>query len=451
MLAAHLGLRWLRRRRAAWLALAAIALTVAVPIIVVDVMQGWLAVTARQARAAESDVVVESHGITASPRLRERLQAVPGIAAAAPFTRSWGVMSRAVGGGDLRANIACQAEGIDWSADWRLGRIAPAALHQPPVLDLSAPPMPPEQRGTGFLTPAWRAATALAGLHVAAALGGMPAALPPAQRPRPGIVCGREMLYPHGMLPGEEVQIAVPNGSGGTVGKITAEISDTIALGVLEIDRFLVLAPLPLGQRLAGLQARGDRPARLSGWRLAVPPGGDPAAAAAAVRADTGLHAVTWQELRGNLVKGMEIQRNIGALVMILIQCITVFIVYAVFSTMVVELRHDLGVLRGIGARRRDVATALLLAGLAACVAGGLAGWALGWGVLAALNPLSRATGIALFPQEVMYTPEAPIAFAWWIPPAFILSMTAIGLVAVALPAWRAARVQPIDTLREGA
>jgi ABC-type lipoprotein release transport system permease subunit len=128
-----------------------------------------------------------------------------------------------------------------------------------------------------------------------------------------------------------------------------------------------------------------------------------------------------------------------------------VFIVYAVFSTMVVELRHDIGVLRGIGARRRDVAGALLLAGLTACLAGGVLGWALGWGVLAVLNPLSHLTGIALFPQDVMYTPEAPIAFAWWIPPAFILSMTTIGLIAVALPAWRAARVQPIDTLREGA
>lgn len=451
MLATHLGLRWLRRRRAAWLALAAITLTVAVPIIVVDIMQGWLAVTARQARAAESDVVIEEHGVTSSPRLRERLAQVPGVAAVAPFTRSWGVMSRVRGREDLRANIACQTEGVDWAADWTLGRLAPAALHAPPVLDLSAPPMPPERRGTGFLTPAWRSGTALAGLHVAAALGCMPAALPPAVRPRPGIVCGREMLFPHGILPGEEVQIAVPNGAGGTVGKITAEISDTIALGVLEIDRFLILAPLPLGQRLSGLQARDERPARLSGWRMAVQPGQDADRVDKAVREATGLWAVTWQDLRGNLVKGMEIQRNIGALVMILIQCITVFIVYAVFSTMVVELRHDIGVLRGIGARRRDIGGALLLAGLVACLAGGLLGWALGWGVLGVLNPLSRLTGIALFPQDVMYTPEAPIAFAWWIPPAFIASMTAIGLLAVALPAWRAARVQPIDTLREGA
>ena len=451
MLATHLGIRWLKRRRAAWLALAAITLTVAVPIIVVGVMQGWLEVTARQARAAESDVVIVAPGVTGSDRLRQRLEQVPGVATVAPYTQSWAVLSRTGVGEDLRGNIACQVEGIDWGADWRLGRLTAAALHAPPVTDLSAPPLPADERGTGFVTPTWRAATALAGLQVAAALGGMPASLPPYPRPRPGVVCGRELLYPHAMLPGEEIQIAVPNGSGGTVGRITAEISDTVGIGVLEIDRFLVLAPLPLGQRLGGLQAKDDRAARLSGWRIATTAGSEPRTVARAVSGDTGLRALTWQDLRGNLVKGMEIQRNIGALVMILIQGITVFIVYAVFSTMVVELRHDIGVLRGIGARRRDIAGAVLWAGAVACLGGGLLGWAIGWGVLAGLNPFSRVTGIPLFPQDVIYTPEAPISYTWWIPLLFIVSMTIIGLLAVLLPAWRAARVEPIDTLREGA
>lgn len=451
MLAVHLGSRWLRRRRAAWLALAAITLTVAVPVIVVGVMQGWLDITARQVRAAESDVIINAPGITGSDRLRDRIAGIAGVRTVAPFVQSFAVMSRTGRSDDLRANLGCQVEGIAWDADWALGRLSPSAIHPQPVTDLSSPPLPPDERGTGFITPAWRSATVLAGLHLATAFGGLPSALPPAPRPRPGIVCGRELLYGQAMHPGETVQLAVPNGAGGTVGRITAEISDTVGIGVLEVDKLLVLAPLPLGQRLVGLQPRDGRPARLSGWRVAAAAGQDAQALAGRIQSETALRTVTWQELRGNLVKGMEIQRNIGILVMALIQGITVFIVYAVFSTMVVELRHDIGVLRGLGARRRDVGGALLYAGLSACLAGGVLGWALGWGVLAALNPFSRLTGIALFPQDVIYTPEAPTSFAWWIPPLFIASMTAIGLIAVALPAWRASRVDPIQTLREGA
>jgi ABC-type lipoprotein release transport system permease subunit len=33
----------------------------------------------------------------------------------------------------------------------------------------------------------------------------------------------------------------------------------------------------------------------------------------------------------------------------------------------------------------------------------------------------------------------------------FIAVATVVGLLAVALPAWRATRIQPVDTLREGA
>jgi lipoprotein-releasing system permease protein len=199
------------------------------------------------------------------------------------------------------------------------------------------------------------------------------------------------------------------------------------------------------------MQARGDKPARLSGFRIACEPGVEPETVAARVREATGLRALTWQDLRGNAVKMMEIQRNLFIVCMIAIQLLTVFVVYAVFSTMVAELRHDIGVLRGIGARRRDVAVAFLAAALFACLGGGLAGWAIGWGFLAAINPLSDAFGFSLFPESVFYTPQAPTSFDAWIPLLFISSMTVIGLLAVLLPAWKAARVQPIDTLREGA
>jgi lipoprotein-releasing system permease protein len=79
---------------------------------------------------------------------------------------------------------------------------------------------------------------------------------------------------------------------------------------------------------------------------------------------------------------------------MIAIQLLTVFVIYAVFSTMVAELRHDIGVLRGLGARRRDLAGAFLAAGLACCLGGGVLGWGIGWGLLGLLNPLRPVFGL---------------------------------------------------------
>jgi ABC-type lipoprotein release transport system permease subunit len=155
-------------------------------------------------------------------------------------------------------------------------------------------------------------------------------------------------------------------------------------------------------------------------------------------------------ERRGNLVRSFELQRNIMGLVMIAIQGIAVFIVYAVFSTMVAEKRHDIGVLLGLGAKPRDIAGAFLIAGFAACIFGGMLGWILGWGLLLLLNPLSEFTGIPLFPQEVLYTPDAPISWNPLIPLFFIITMSVVGILAVLIPAIRASRIDPVAILREG-
>jgi ABC-type lipoprotein release transport system permease subunit len=425
------------------LAFAAITLTVAVPILVLSVVQGFVDITARQARANESDLTVlpawGESGLPARPSIQRRLMAESGIVGAAPFTQSYALAQPR----DRRLRSAfALVNGIDWASDSALGRLHPGVLHRAPVMALDAPPLTPGQRGTGFLTPSWRDHLALVSLDLGL---GMPLPLPPRPTPLPGLVTGSELLYASGNRIGSRLQL------NSAEGRITGEISDTLATGLLEVDNYAILVPLAGGQTLAGLDARQGQEAQVSGWRLRVGPGENEATVGRRLAARTGLRVETWMDRRGNLVRSFEISRNIMALVMIAIQGIAVFIVYAVFSTLVAEKRHDIGVLLGLGARRRDIAGAFLFAGLTACVLGGLCGWALGWGAVAALNPLSKILGVPLFPQDVMYLPEAPTSYDPAIPCFFIGVMTLVGLVAVALPAWRASRVSPVDILREGA
>ena len=450
MFAWYLGWRYLRKRRTAWLAFAAITLTVAVPVAVVGVTQGFLDVTARQVRANESDLTVSQRwvdgGIRDLPKLREQVSSDPGVEHLAPFIAVYGLLVPRAKSSDGNNGVPVQIDAINWRDDTAIGRITPDFLHPPPVESLSAPPLPAEERGTGFLTPAWRAHLALAGLDLASAFGGCPLPLPPRQRPAIGIVTGREVLYGSGLAIGDSVHLVASNGS-----KIQAEISDTLGTGVLEIDRYAVLLPLSYGQILADYQGKGGRPKEVTGYRLKTA-GSEPLRTIGGRLADrTGLRVLTWEAKRGNLILSLKQQRNVIGLVMILIQCITVFIVYAVFSTLVVEKRHDIGVLLGLGVRRSVIASSFLMAGVACCILGGLAGWALGWSALAGLNPLSKWLNVPLFPQDVFYTPNAPTSFDPLIPAIFIAIMTVVGVIAVALPAWRASRIQPVEILREGA
>lgn len=460
MLAVHLGLRYLRTRRAAWLAFGAIVLTVAVTVAVMGVMQGFVEVMRKQVRANEADLTVEPRwtapGLSDGPEQRAELRDFPGVDALAPTVSGHALMTpkRADGGVEFRASFPCILDGIEWDADLAMGRLPASSLHRTPDLDLNLPPLPPEKRGTGFLTPTWRASLVVMGGQLMGGLGALP--LPPRPAPVAGAVVGQELAYAWGLLPGDadhsgtRATLLVPNGQGGAIGKVPVEVSDTLGTGIYEVDKFQVLLPLPLARRLTGLDREAGSGAPLvTGYRLRVGDERRLDATAAALRDATGLPISTWMQRRPHLVKGLEQQRNIIGFVMILVQVLAIFIVYAVFSTLVAEKRHDLGVLLGMGARRADIVNAFLIACGTACVVGGLLGWGLGWGVLALLNPFSKAFDIELFPQDFFYSPDTPISYDPLIPLIFIGIMTTIGLLAAALPAWRAGRTDPVRILRE--
>ena len=102
MLAPFLALRYLRRRRSAWLSIAAVTLTVLVPVVVLGIMQGWVHITQQQVRGAEADLTLRAHsrwrGIQAERyQLKESIEQIEGVKAVAPFV--WGGCSPTCRGG----------------------------------------------------------------------------------------------------------------------------------------------------------------------------------------------------------------------------------------------------------------------------------------------------------------------------------------------------------------
>ena len=462
MLAWHLASRYLRRRRMAWLAIGAVTLTVAVSVAVLGIMDGWVDMTERQVRAAESDITLKdlSDGMPVGFGIDEHLETITGVAATAPYITTPAAMITESGKRrDGRRMVPVNVEGLDWKADRQIGRLRDEWLHARPGLNLSAPPLEPEERGTGFVTQQCRAWMALAGADLAGAFVGAPLPTLPAYsyRPfRPGFIAGRELLYEQQWYTevGEQVSLSLPNGKGGTLGKARGEISDTIGTGIIEIDRYAMLVPLNHAQELTALDQKNDQPARIDGYRIRINDGADAATVRSRIAADPilktmPLGASLWQETRGNIVALLVANKRNLMLVMILIQALCIFTVAAVFSTLVAEKRHDIGVLLGFGATRGSIVCTFLIAATVACVSGGLIGWGLGWGALSLINPLSEFFGVPLFPQEVIYTSEAPIAYDPQTPLIFIGTQAIIGLLAAAWPAWRASRINPVDTIRE--
>jgi putative ABC transport system permease protein len=118
------------------------------------------------------------------------------------------------------------------------------------------------------------------------------------------------------------------------------------------------------------------------------------------------------------------------------------FIIFNTFRTIVAERRHDIGMLRAIGANRSTIVGLVLTEGLVQGVIGtaigiGL-GYLLGLGITAGMNP---------FIKQLMNIELAPVVD----PSVFVVSIAlgvGVTLFAGLLPALSASRVTPMEALR---
>lgn len=119
------------------------------------------------------------------------------------------------------------------------------------------------------------------------------------------------------------------------------------------------------------------------------------------------------------------------------------FIIFNTFRTIVAERRHDIGMLRAIGAGRRTIIGLILTEGFIQGLVGSLIGISLGYlvgtGLILAMSPLMN--------QFMHLQISAPL-----IDPRLVITTAVLGigvaLVAGLLPALSASRVTPLEALR---
>jgi len=142
-----------------------------------------------------------------------------------------------------------------------------------------------------------------------------------------------------------------------------------------------------------------------------------------------------------DVMAGLELGFLLGGLGALVVG---LFLVYNALSVTVAERRHDIGILRSLGATRGQVAR--LFAGEAALLGltGALLGVPLGYGMaLAASGPLQRVISDVLLP---MGNQRLPLTAS-----TIVISMLAgivTALVAAVVPALRAASQEPADAVR---
>ncbi|MEO6598118.1 MAG: FtsX-like permease family protein, partial [Planctomycetota bacterium] len=139
-------------------------------------------------------------------------------------------------------------------------------------------------------------------------------------------------------------------------------------------------------------------------------------------------------------------------IVLIVIMVVAAFLMLATLSMMVTEKISDIGILTAMGGTPMGVTQVFLACGLTITAAGVVLGLAAGAVTAVYLEEVRQAllwaTGIDLFPLEVYNLDRVPCSIdALWLLQVAAMAL-GTGFVVSALPALRAARHDPLVSLR---
>ena len=184
----------------------------------------------------------------------------------------------------------------------------------------------------------------------------------------------------------------------------------------------------------------------------------DPADApkvAAGLRAALGrddLRVSEWQTLNARFMGALQVERVMMFIILSLIVLVAALNVIASFTMLVRMKRGNIAILRTMGAERGTIVRAFFMAAAGVGLAGTAIGAALGLYVCDSMPAIGRWLGSMTSPgagaAEVDFVTSMPVR----VEPLEVISIVAVAIVlslaAAAYPAWRSARVEPVEGLR---
>jgi lipoprotein-releasing system permease protein len=260
----------------------------------------------------------------------------------------------------------------------------------------------------------------------------------------PGIMIGHELGLRLGVGMGDVVSVMVPSISASPFGPLPRSkrfvVTAIYNSGMVEYDVGLVYLSiddarslLELGPVATGVEAVLDDPYKAP-------------AVAADLNDKLGMPywAESWTDVHRNVFEALKLEKTVYFLVLLLIILVAAFTIVATLYMVVMEKRRDVAVLKAMGATDRAVAMIFVYKGLFIGVLGTVLGALLGF---TACLGLDRYHFIDL-PEGVFYVSTLPVRI---VASNFFLvagASVVICLAACLFPAWKAARVVPVDVLR---
>jgi lipoprotein-releasing system permease protein len=267
-----------------------------------------------------------------------------------------------------------------------------------------------------------------------------------------GVVVGGRLAEQLSLRAGDSITLVSPRGAVTPMGTMPQvkpyKIAATFQIGMSEYDSAFVFMPLAEAQAyfnrnkdVTFIEVYVDRPDDVDRYARLITDA-----------AKRPVFMVDWRRRNRVFFTALQVERNVMFVILTLIVLVAALNIVSGLIMLVKDKSADIAIMRTMGATQGAILRIFVITGASIGVVGTLSGFVTG--TIVCLNIerirefLAWLFNADIFPKEVYFLSKLPAQMAVGETMAVVLVSLTLSLLATLYPAWRAARLDPVDALR---
>ncbi len=267
-----------------------------------------------------------------------------------------------------------------------------------------------------------------------------------------GLAIGRRMAENLGLSIGDLLTLVSPDGDVtpmGTTPRVKAyPVTAIFEIGMSEYDSSIIYMPLTEAQlyfnqedRVQTVEIFLDEPDTVDAMRTEIE--------AAAARP---VFLTDWRQRNQAFFSALQVERNVMFMILTMIVLVAALNIISGLIMLVKDKGRDIAILRTMGASSGSVLRIFMMTGAAIGLTGTIGGVLLGllvcWNIESIRQFFSWLSGTTIFDPNLYFLSQLPAKIDVGETFSVVLMALTLSFFATLLPAWRAAKIDPVDALR---